>query len=265
MRCHPLLNGSSGHESLGKRSTSQENPEQGQPAENKNAVIPSMHTRHPVQGPCTCLHVFTAVKGWESPGVPVENCTACLSWDPEFVPLSCVNWVIVALCRSGVQGHLQSQAFPSQWHEIMGWKQQPPWWNPEKSPPESNHGETHNQKILYPKTKWMCVIFGFHLNMDNSSTWYHACTHTQCSALSTVPPIYTDASLHLPWRGWVKCTRSQRSSRSINGNRRLNFKNVVISMLKHRAVMRFHGFLHSIQISTFFPCDRVQCRPSWKG
>lgn len=120
MRCHPLLNGSPGHESLGKRSTSQENPEQGQPAENNNAVIPAMHTRHPVQGPCTCLHVFTAVKGWDSPGVLGENCTACFSWDPEFVTLSCVNWVIVTLCRSGVQGQLQSQAFPSQWHEIMG-------------------------------------------------------------------------------------------------------------------------------------------------
>lgn len=110
----------------------------------------------------------------------------------------------------------------------------------------------------------MRVIFGFHLNMDNSSTWYYACTHTH-SALPCL--LFHPYTLMFPYTyhgvdGW-SVHGSQRSSRSINGNRQL--KNVVISMLKHRAVMGFHGFLHSIQLSTFFPCDGVQCRPSWKG
>lgn len=88
--------------------------------------------------------------------------------------------------------------------------------------------------------------------------------------LSALPCLlFHPYTLTLPYTyhgvdGW-SVHGSQRSSRSINGNRWLNFKKVVILMLKHRAVMGFHGFLHSIQLSTFFPCDGIQCRPSWKG
>lgn len=105
----------------GRSLTFKKNPEQEQPTENTKAAIPATHITHPKQHPCTCLHVLTTVKGPESPS---DDGTGKHSlWVLGFGPQSFVNWVIVALCRSRVQGHLQSQVFagqPRMWPKMMG-------------------------------------------------------------------------------------------------------------------------------------------------